>query len=73
MCCPQKQKSNGPFIFTACITLRRIGSTVQGLLGQLFMNIYFFRQVKRHLTRSSKVLHFWGAKTPVPLKASLHG
>lgn len=49
MCCPQKQKSNGPFIFAACIALRRIGSTLQGLLGQLFTNIYFFRQINSHV------------------------
>lgn len=49
MCCPQKQKSNGPFIFAACITLSRIGSTLQGLLSQLFTNIYFFRQINSHV------------------------
>lgn len=45
----RSKKSNDPFLCEACMTLSRMGSTLQGLLGQLFTNIYFFRQVNSHV------------------------
>lgn len=62
--CPLKQNPNIFLWVAACVSLSTTGSTSQGLLGQLFTNIYICRHVSRYLMRFLKVLQFLGANPP---------